>query len=40
MFVIEDDEGFSWYIECMDGTKAADRVNGASYGGNCQLMTI
>jgi len=40
MYVIEDSEGFSWHIECMDGTTATDRVDGASYGGNCELMVI
>lgn len=40
MYVIEDSEGFSWHIECMDGTIETDRVDGAAYGGNCQLMTI
>ena len=41
MFVIEDDEGFSWYIECFsDGKYDAGRTNGAKYDGNCEQMTI
>lgn len=40
MYVIEDSEGFSWYIECMDGSRDRGRTNGASYGGNCELMVI
>ena len=40
MYVIEDGEGYSWYIECMDGSAATGRTTGASYGGNCQLMSI
>jgi hypothetical protein len=41
MMVIEDDEGFSWYIECFsDGFTDSGRTNGATYDGNCELMTI
>ena len=40
MYVIEDSEGFSWYIECMDGSTEAGRTNGAEYGGNCEKMEI
>lgn len=40
MYVIEDDEGFSWHIECQDGSTATGRADGASYVGNCELMTV
>jgi len=40
MYVIEDSEGFNWHIECMDGSTDTGRTDGASYGGNCQLMVI
>lgn len=39
-YIIEDDEGFSWHIECMDGSTASGRTNGAEYGGNCEQMVI
>lgn len=39
-YVIEDEEGFSWHIECQDGSTHTGRTNGASYGGNCELMTV
>lgn len=39
-YIIEDNEGFSWHIECMDGSTASGRTNGAEYGGNCQQMEI
>lgn len=35
-WIIEDSEGFSWYVECMDGTTQSGRVNGAGYSGNCE----
>lgn len=35
MYVIEDSEGYSWYIECMDGYRASGRTQGAEYGGQC-----
>ncbi|TYP93623.1 hypothetical protein LX73_1330 [Fodinibius salinus] len=39
-YIIEDSEGFSWHIECMDGTMVSGRTSGAEYGGNCKQMTI
>lgn len=41
MFVIEDKEGFNWYIECYSDKKTAvGRTDGAVYAGDCELMTI
>ncbi|PWN05702.1 hypothetical protein [Rhodohalobacter mucosus] len=41
MFVIEDDEGYSWYIECYsDRSRDRGRTNGAIYDGDCELMTM
>lgn len=40
MYVIEDDSGVSWHIECMDGETLTGRTDGATYGGNCELMVI
>lgn len=40
MYVIEDDEGFSWHIECTDHTYATGRVDGATYNGNCEKVEI
>jgi hypothetical protein len=40
MYVIEDSAGYSWHIECMDGSTATGRTDGGSYGGNCELMVI
>lgn len=39
-YVIEDNQGYSWHIECMDGTTASGRTNGAAYGGSCKQMVI
>lgn len=33
-FIIEDDEGFSWYIECGDDHDDG-RTDGAKYAGLC-----
>jgi len=38
MYVIEDTAGFSWTIECTDGTSVTGRTNGASYGGPCEKV--
>lgn len=39
MYVIEDNEGYSWHIECNDGSTETGRTgDGASYEGNCQKM--
>lgn len=40
MYVITDSEGYSWHIECMDGTTADGRTDGATYGGRCPQVTI
>ncbi len=37
-WIIEDSSGFSWLVECMDGTVESGRVPGSSYGGGCQLI--
>lgn len=40
MFVLENDEGFSWYIVCDDGFRDSKFVRGAKYVGNCENVTV
>lgn len=40
MYVIEYENGFSWFIECMDGSSASGNTDGAAYGGNCQQVEL
>lgn len=38
MYVIESEVGYSWLIECMDGTMSSGFTEGAVYGGSCQKI--